>query len=235
MHSVVGLPGEDFEDEAAVSTVSRPGLSRHSTIQYRPPSRAATEIYSARERETQMERDTPPRLQRFSTTTRKGLGSRHGPSLSDHQVPSDQDSPASEGRPTRSSTFTASALASAGLAEDRRRQLFSSPPKTRTEFSGLPTPPSRPVSLISPPRVNVQRNSDSGERTDETVRTETIRRRPTLGSVPGEKVYHSDLEEVRSSTLGRTNSARRSLAGSDIRRTGSVTRRMGNGNGNGNR
>lgn len=232
VHSVVGVQGEDFEDEA-LNTVSRPGLSRYNTIQYRPLSRAATEVYGARERERQMERDTPPALQRFSTSTRKGLGSRHGPSLSDHQVPSDHDSPASEGRPTRSSTFTASALASAGLAEDRRRQFFSSPPRTtRTEVSGLPTPPSRPVSLISPPRVNVQRNSDSGERTDETVRTETIRRRPTLGSVPGEKVYHSDLEEVRSTTLGRTNSARRGLAGSEIRRTGSITRRTGNGNGN---
>src|SRR5205085_3249794 len=68
--------GDDEDD--AMSTVSRPAaLSRYSTLQYRPSSRAGTEIF----------RDTNPaisNLQRFTTTRR--LFSRHGPSMSDHQI-----------------------------------------------------------------------------------------------------------------------------------------------------
>src|SRR6202035_868892 len=120
--------------------------------------------------------------------------------------------------------------------DNRRRSLnlssyFSSPPRARTEFSresGLPTPSPRPISLISPPRVNIPRNtSDSGERTDAT-----IRRRPTA-SVIGEKVYATDIEEdVRSTTLGRsaTNPQRRSMGGNmEIRRHASIKDRYGNG------
>lgn len=83
--------------------------------------------------------------------------------------------------------------------------------------------------MISPPRVNVGRTSDSGERTDGTTRTDiTVRRR---GTGLGEKSYHSDLEEVRGATVGRASLAgRRSLAGSEVRRTGSLTRRSVNGN-----
>lgn len=243
VHSVVGIAGEEFDEDGAGSTISRPGLSRYSTIQYRPPSRAATEIYGR-------EKDTPPSagLQRFSTmTSRRGLVSRHGQSMSDHQVPSDRDSLSAEPspRPNRSSTFTPTASVTGATPpaarDDRRRTYFSSPPRARTDFSGLPTPPSRPVSMISPPRVNIQqRNSDSGERTDASVTT--IRKRGTNASLLGEKNYHSDLDEVRGATLGRaaTLGGRRSLGGSgEVRRTGSVTgssvtRRNANGNGVGN-
>jgi len=83
--------------------------------------------------------------------------------------------------------------------------------------------------MISPPRVNVGRTSDSGERTDGTARTDiTVRRR---GTGVAEKSYHSDMEEVRGATVGRASLAgRRSLAGSEVRRTGSLTRRGVNGN-----
>ena len=227
-HSVVGMAnGEDFEDDG-ISVVSRPGISRYSTIQYRPPSRAATEVF----------RDTTPpvpSIQRFSTN-RRSLLSRHAPSLSDYHIPtttmtskSDQDSQHEEERPpplprttalNRSSTFTASS------PESRRRSLnmstyFSSPPRTRTEFSrdsGLSAPPNRPVSLISPPRVNVAATQS------------TVRRRPA-GSVVGEKMYATDIDdEVRSTTLGRSASIRKSVAASDGRRHASITQtRYGSG------
>ena len=218
VHSVVGIPTEDFDDDR-ISTISRPGLSRLSTIQYRPPSRAATEVF----RET-----TPPisTVQRFSSTNRRSLLSRHGPSLSDYQVrpptSSDNDSPREEPPlPTRATTMT-----------DRRRSLnlpsyLSSPPRTRTEYvrdSGLPTPPSRPVSLISPPRVNVGQNSplNNSDRRDGT-----IRRRAVASVVGAEKLYATDIDDdVRSTTLERSASKRRSIVGTgDLRRNGSVTAR----------
>jgi hypothetical protein len=224
-NSVIGLQSEEYEDDALSSIASRPGLSRYSTMQYRPPSRAATEVYTER---------TPPtsNLQRFSTN-RRTLLSRHGPSMSDYNIPvSDHDSPAEEIPMPR--TATRSTFAGPSV-DNRRRSLnlssyFSSPPRARTEFSrdsGLPTPPSRPVSLISPPRVNIPRNtSDSGERTDAT-----IRRRPTA-SVVGEKSYATDIEEDLRSTLGRsaTNPQRRSMGGNmEIRRHASIKNRYGNG------
>ena len=149
-HSVVGIPGEELEDDGISVVSSRPALSRYSTIQYRPPSRAATEVY----------RDNTPPVQRFATN-RRSLLSRHAPSLSDYHVPTPSSDHDEEPPPlpttTRSPTFN---------AENRRRSLnmstyFSSPPRTRTEFSrdSAGTPPNRPVSLISPPRVNVAAQS----------------------------------------------------------------------------
>ena len=234
-HSVVGTGGNDDFDDDGISVVSRPGISRFSTIQYRPPSRAATEVF----------RDTTPpvpSIQRFSTN-RRSLLSRHAPSLSDYHVPtatmtttSDPDSQHEEERPpplprttglNRSSTFTARP------SEDRRRSLnmstyFSSPPRTRTEFSrdsGLPTPPNRPVSLISPPRINVAATQSTTGRRDST-----IRRRPA-GSVVGEKMYATDIDDdVRSTTLGRSLSTKKSTAGNDVRRHASITQtRYGSG------
>jgi len=237
-HSVVGLTaGEEFDDDG-ISVVSRPGISRYSTVQYRPPSRAATEVF----------RDTTPpipSIQRFSTN-RRSLLSRHAPSLSDYYVPtttmtttattSDHDSQHEEERPpplprttglNRSSTFTASS------PENRRRSLnmstyFSSPPRTRTEFSrdsGLGTPPNRPVSMISPPRVNVAATQSTTDRRDST-----IRRRPA-GSVVGEKMSATDIDDdVRSTTLGRSASTRKSMAASDVRRHATITQtRYGSG------
>lgn len=217
-HSVVGITAEDLPDDDGISIVSRPSLSRYSTIQYRPPSRAATEVF----RET-----TPPisNLQRYSTN-RRSLLSRHGPSLSEYNIPvqnpaSDIDSPHEEDpHPVkRSATFTAAD------ADSRRRSLnlvsyFNSPPRTRaTELSresGLPTPPKRPVSLISPPRVNVASTFSSAERRDST-----IRRRGLGGSVVGvEKPYETDIDE-----LGRV---RRNIGvASDLRRNASLSRKYG--------
>jgi len=217
VHSVVGIPAEDFDDDG-VSTISRPGLSRLSTVQYRPPSRAATEVF----RET-----TPPvaNVQRFSTN-RRSLLSRHGPSLSEYQVrPTSSDQEVSREveppLPTRATTMS-----------DRRRSLnlpsyLASPPRTRTEYSrdsGLATPPSRPVSLISPPRVNVGQNSPL---TNSDRRDGTIRRRPAASIVGAEKLYATDIDDdVRSTTLGRSTSNRRSIVGTgDLRRNGSITAR----------
>ena len=217
VHSVVGIPTEDFDDDG-VSTVSRPGLSRLSTIQYRPPSRAATEVF----------RDTTPPAsngQRFSTN-RRSLLSRHGPSLSEYQVrpPSSEDSlrEVEPPLPSRATTMT-----------DRRRSLnlpsyLASPPRTRMDYSqnsGLPTPPSRPVSLISPPRVNVGQNSplNNSDRRDGT-----IRRRPAPSVIGADKHYATDIDDidVRSTTLGRSASNRRSMVGTgDLRRNGSITAR----------
>jgi hypothetical protein len=224
-HSVVGIGGgEEFDDDDRISVVSsaRPGISRFSTIQYRPPSRAATEVY----------RDTTPPVQRFATN-RRSLLSRHAPSLSEYNIPTPPIDHDGEHPPlpttTRSSTFT-----SADTTNDRRRSLnmptyFSSPPRTRTEFSALPTPPNRPVSLISPPRVNVAASAkpttNSADRHDST-----IRRRPTASIVGTEKHYATDIDDdVRSTTLGRSASARRSMAG-DVRRHASITQtRYGSG------
>lgn len=207
-HSVVGMSGEDLEEDAG-NVTSRPSITRYSTIQYRPPSRATTEVY----------RDTTPpvsTIQRFSSN-RRSLLSRHGPSMSDFRLPSDTESPHEDGpAPTpRSATFAPS-------SDDRRRSLnlpayFSSPPRARTEFSresGLPTP-SRPVSFISPPRVNVGANSL--ERRDST-----IRRRPKNNA---DKPYVTDADDDRSSILARSNTDRRSLVGSDIRRNESLRTR----------
>lgn len=227
-HSVAGIAGEEFDDDG-VSVVSRPGVSRFSTVQYRPPSRATTEVY----RET-----TPPvstSIQRFSTN-RRSLLSRHAPSLSDYHVPTtnDLDSLSSEEHPPLPdraavrTTFQSS-------PEDRRRSLtlatyFNSPPRARTEFSresGLPAPTTRPVSLISPPRVNVARSTNNSvERRDST-----IRRRPTA-SVVGEKQYATDVDDdIRSTALGRSNSNRRSVVvGGDLRRQAGITQaRYGSG------
>jgi hypothetical protein len=224
-NSVIGMQSEEFEDDAISAIGPRPGVSRYSTIHYRPPSRAATEVYSER---------TPPssNLQRYSTT-RRSLLSRHGPSMSDYNIPvSDHDSPGDEIPMPR--TATRSTFAGPSI-DNRRRSLnlstyFSSPPRARTEFSresSLPMPSSRPASLISPPRVNVPRNtSDSGDRTDAT-----IRRRPTA-SIAGDKVYATDIEEdLRSTTLGRsaTNPHRRSMGGNmELRRHSSIKDRYAN-------
>lgn len=214
-HSVVGIPGEELEDDGISVVSSRPALSRYSTIQYRPPSRAATEVY----------RDNTPPVQRFATN-RRSLLSRHAPSLSDYHVPTPSSDHDEEPPPlpttTRSPTFN---------AENRRRSLnmptyFSSPPRTRTEFSGLPTPPNRPVSLISPPRVNVAAQSTTKV---PDRRDSTIRRRPAP-SILGEEHYATDIDvDVRSTTLGRSASARRSTA-ADARRHASITQtRYGSG------
>jgi hypothetical protein len=229
IHSGVNVPAAGEFDDDGISVVSsaRPGITRYSTIQYRPPSRAATEVY----RDT-----TPPITQRFATN-RRSLLSRHAPSLSDYNVStsknimSDQD----DDRPPLPLTSRASTFAAAENDNNnniRRRSLnmstyFSSPPRTRTEFStssqtSLPTPPAnqRPVSLISPPRVNVAATRDS-----------TIRRnRPTASVISAEKRYATDIDDdVRSSTtLGRSASARRSMAGTG--RHASITQtRYGSG------
>jgi hypothetical protein len=234
-HSVVGIPGnEDLEDDG-ISVVSRPGISRFSTMQYRPPSRAATEVF----------RDTTPpvpSIQRFSTN-RRSLLSRHAPSLSDYHVPttttmtttSDHDSQPEEERPPplprttgliRSSTFAARPL------DNRRRSLntstyFSSPPRNRTENSrdsSFPTPPNRPVSLISPPRVNVAATQSPTDRRDSTVR-----RRPA-GSVVGEKMYATDNDDdIRSTTLGQSALTRKSMAANDRRHASITQTRYGSG------
>jgi hypothetical protein len=196
-HSVVGLGNEEFDDDG-VTTVSRPGISRYSTIQYRPPSRAATEIY----------RDTTPpagNLQRFATS-RRSLLSRHGPSMSDYQLPSSTQESLPESPP-----LPRSATTSTFPKEDRRRSLnlqtyFSSPPQPqRTYVRDSP-------SMISPPRVNVANStvSSAGERRDAT-----IRRRPA-GSVAGERYDDDGL--VRAA-----NPNRRSMGSADVRRHNSLT------------
>lgn len=222
--TVVGV--EEFDDDG-VSVVSRPGISRYSTVSYRPPSRAKTEVYR------EATPPTLPSLQRFPA--RRSLLSRHGPSMSDFNVPtSDQDL---VDEPPMPHTATRSTFAPSSTSDPRRRSLnlqtyFSSPPRGgHSEYSspsGIPTPP-RPLSFISPPRVNAQSSaSSSGERT-----SGTIRRRQGLN----EKVYAStDVDEdVRSTTLGRTTSVRRiaaTNAGGDLRRNSSISsRRYGNANG----
>jgi hypothetical protein len=209
--SVVG--GEDFGEDDNGSIVSRPVLSRYNTIPYRPPSRAATEIY----------RDSPPQadnLQRF--TTRRSLLSRHGATMSEFNLPS-QKPP--EEDPPMPRTATRSTFTSPGTSDPRRRSLqtyFSSPPRQGDYLpqSGIPTP-QRPMSFISPPRVNVANSatSSSGDRT-----TGTVRRRQT--GVPEKYVAtEEDEEEVRSTTTlsrSNTNPNRRTL---DLRRHESIQRR----------
>lgn len=217
-HSVVGIPGDDYDDDG-VSVVSRPGLTRFSTIQYRPPSRASTEVF----RETA---PPVPTTQRFSTN-RRSLLSRHTPSMSDYNVPADRDPSSDDSSFPRGTRSTV-----ADSPENRRRSLnlasyFSSPPRARTEFtreSGLPAPTStRPVSLISPPRVNVATNG-SAERRDTTMK------RRAAGSLAGEPTWEPDIDDVRSSTLTRSLSNRQSIgAATEIRRHASITRRYGSG------
>ena len=227
-HSVVGIPNEELADDDTVSIVSKPPLTRYSTIQYRPPSRAATEVF----RET-----TPPisNLQRYSTN-RRSLLSRHGPSLSDFNIPAQQpatgdiDSPHEEEPPLPNPIKRSATFGVAAGEDSRRRSLnlqsyFNSPPRTRTSElsreSGLPTPPKRPVSLISPPRVNVASTFNSADRRDAT-----IRRRGQTGSVVNvEKPYETDIDE-----LGRVSTARRSIGmASDLRRNASLSRKYGSG------
>jgi hypothetical protein len=79
--------------------------------------------------------------------------------------------------------------------------------------------------LISPPRVNVGQNSPFNNNSDR--RDGTIRRRPAASVIGAEKHYATDIDDdVRSTTLGRSASNRRSVVGTgDLRRNGSVTAR----------